>query len=69
MDFVGKLENINQDFDKIINKLNVDVKPLENKNKSNHRKYSTYYDEYTQMLVHDYYSVDINLFEYEFNEK
>ena len=69
IDFVGKLENINKDFNKIINKIGLDVKPLDNQNRSCHTDYTSYYDEYTQKLVEDYYSVDINLFEYEYNEK
>ena len=66
---MGKLENINKDFNKITTKIGLDVKPLDNQNRSCHTDYTSYYDEYTQKLVEDYYSVDINLFGYEYNEK
>lgn len=65
VDYIGKVENIKQDFDNICNKIKVDAK-LPHKNKSGHKNYKKYYNHETIKLVEEHYAADIDLFDYEY---
>ena len=67
INFVGKIENFNEDMNKILEKLganyiNTNVKL----NKSNHKEYKNYYNEDTKNIVANLLKRDIELFKYEF---
>ena len=75
VDFIGRFENLESDWDTIQKKLNVEVKKL---NKSNarvqkinfKRRTSFYKDLYNQNLIDlvgEIYEEDINLFNYKFD--
>lgn len=65
IDFIGKIENIEEDFKKICNKINIRAN-LPHINKSKHKNYREYYNEETKNLINKYFAEDIKLFNYEF---
>ena len=67
LDFVGKFENLINDFNHICEKLSIPNPTLPHENKSSYQHYSTYYTEDLKNIVHDHYADDINEFNYVFN--
>lgn len=65
VDFIGRLENIEDDFKKICKIIGVSCK-LEKTNKSVHKDYKQYYDSMSKKLVEKLYKEDIELFNYSF---
>lgn len=65
MDFVGRYENLQQDFTTLREKLAI-TEQLPHLNKSNHRDYHSYYNDHTQRLVAEHFQADIDLFGYSF---
>lgn len=68
VDFIGKFENLQKDFDYICGKLGITPKNLPHTNKTVHQFYMTYYDRYTQNLVAEAYQKDIERFCYKFGD-
>ncbi len=66
VDFIGKLENINQDFKTICNSLQRGYN-LPNENRSNRKSYLSYYTKETRNIVAELYKKDVELFEYEYD--
>ncbi|MBT4870362.1 MAG: sulfotransferase family 2 domain-containing protein [Candidatus Diapherotrites archaeon] len=67
VDFIGRFENLQNDFDIICDKLNIQKTKLLYANKSNHKNYTEYYDEETKKLVEEKFGKDIKKFGYKFN--
>lgn len=66
VDFIGRFENIDEDFKTITDKLNI-KRILKKTNTSQRKKdYRDYYDEETKEIVNEVYKKDIQLFNYEF---
>ena len=65
VDFIGRFENLEQDFKKIAEKIGVD-KTLEKRMKLNRRKYEDYYNDETKEIIAEKYSDDIDYFGYKF---
>lgn len=65
VDFIGKYENLNQDFAQICQVLKINA-TLPHLNQSSHRDYKLYYNERTQKMVAEHFSEDIELFRYTF---
>lgn len=63
VDYVGRMETMQSDFQKICNHLDIDAK-LPHKNKSSHHDYREYYDEETKQLVAKHFASDIERFGY-----
>lgn len=68
VDFVARLENINQDFQEIRNRIGLPPATFPHSNAKWHRHYSHYYDPATRDLAAEYYARDIEAFGYRFEE-
>jgi len=66
VDFIGKFENLQSDFNKLCCVLGLPTRTLSIKNKSEHLPYWEYYDKESKMAVAEKYSEDIKRFEYHF---
>ena len=68
VDFIGRFENIKDDFRSLCAALSVDVVKLPTSNRSSHGRYHKYYDHKTMEIVADFYAKDIELFNYQFSK-
>ncbi|MEL7035840.1 MAG: sulfotransferase family 2 domain-containing protein [Cyanobacteria bacterium J06592_8] len=73
VDFVGRLENFENDAYKILDKigmrtkiLGIRVKKIPHNNKSNRLHYTEYYDAESKEIIEDLYRQDIEVFNYSF---
>ena len=67
VDFVGRFENIEKDFDSVCKKIKIVNTGLPHLKKSERLKdYRGYYNEESRKIVGDFFKNDIELFNYEF---
>ena len=66
VDFIGRLETLDQDFLFISNKIGSNKKTLKKLNAVSKLDYRKYYNERTKNIVYDFYKDDIELFGYTF---
>jgi hypothetical protein len=66
VDFVGRFEQLQQDFASVARRIGVDVE-LPHANASTHSDYRSYYDAETRRLIADLYQDDIEFFGYRFD--
>ena len=67
MDFVGRFENFEEDYEKLCNMLNIPV-IHHHKRQSDRLHYSKYYNDHRRDLIANLYKEDIDFFGYKFEE-
>lgn len=65
MDFVGKFENLKEDWDKVCDHLEQPRAKLPHKVRGFHKDYDRLYTDKVRNIVADYYGKDFELFDYE----
>jgi len=75
VDFVGKFESLESDFEQLCLRMKIKFYPLEHENSSTrcihkplHKHYTEYYDDETREIVAQKYARDIEYFGYKFGE-
>ena len=68
IDFIGKFEHLNSDFDFIMNKLGIND-TLPHLNKTAHKDYREYYTDETRDLISEAFDKDIEYFGYNFDNE
>jgi hypothetical protein len=68
MDFIGRVERMQSDYDAICERLTLPKSPLEQANASVHGDYREYFDAELIQLVAHFYRADLELFDYRFGE-
>lgn len=66
VDFVGKMENLPEDFKRVCNIIGIPYPGLPHKNESKHPYYKECYNETTKELVREHFQPDLDLFDYDF---
>jgi len=66
VDFIGKFENLEEDFKKIAKRLGFSMIKLPHKAQCYHRHYSTYYTNETRQIIAERFKKDIEMFGYQF---
>ena len=66
LDFIGKFENLDKDFDQVCDRVGVKRRRLPRFNPSGHKSYGDHYDKETRGMIAQYYQKEIEFFGYVF---
>ena len=67
-DFIGRFENLQDDFDIVCDKIEIPMRKLPHIHKTDHTPYWDYYTDETRELIAKLYAKDIETFGYKFGE-
>ena len=67
-DFIGRYENLQQDFDHVCDSIGIPRRILPHANKSRRKPYWKYYNTKTRDIVAEIFREDIEYFGYEFED-
>ena len=68
LDFVGKFENLNKDWEFVCDRIGIPHQCLPRKNVTHHRHFQDYYDNESRQLVAQHWAREIDLFSYSFED-